>query len=47
VQTREAVVAMVSWQEELTRRRVESRQRIEDLHRRLAEVRSELKAGDE
>jgi hypothetical protein len=46
VQTCEAVVAMVSWQEEL-RRRVESRQWIEDLHRRLAEVRSELEAGDE
>ncbi|RFU41155.1 hypothetical protein DZF91_13325 [Actinomadura logoneensis] len=47
MQAGEAVVGMVSWQEELTRRQVESRQRIENLRRQLAEVQARLEAEED
>ncbi|MFI6515449.1 hypothetical protein ACIBF1_07825 [Spirillospora sp. NPDC050679] len=47
MQAGEAVVGMVSWQEELARRQVESRQRIEGLREQLAEVQSRLEAEED
>ena len=47
VKAREAVVRMVSWQEELARWQAEARQRFEDLGQQLVEVESLLEAEEE